>query len=122
MAKVKSTIDLLAREHVPPPARKEDAMPRDRGPVEVVAIASSTGGPPAIQAILSALPADLNAGIVISQHMPAGFTRSFAERLNKLSPLMVSEAAAGDRVEAGTVLIAPGGLSPHCQEGPAAGW
>lgn len=109
MKKVKFTIDLLAREHVPPPARKEDEMPRESGPVEVVAIASSTGGPPAIQAILSALPADLNTGIVISQHMPAGFTRSFSERLNKLSPLMVSEAAAGDRVKVGMVLIAPGG-------------
>lgn len=109
MKKVKSTVDLLAREHVPLPVRKEDEMPRESGPVEVVAIASSTGGPPAIQAILSTLPADLNAGIVISQHMPAGFTRSFSERLNKLSALMVSEAANGDRLKAGTVLIAPGG-------------
>jgi two-component system chemotaxis response regulator CheB len=109
MKKVKSTIGLLARERVPPPMRKEDELPREPGLVEVVAIASSTGGPSAIQAILSALPADLAAGIVISQHMPAGFTRSFSERLNKVSPLMVSEAAAGDRVRAGTALIAPGG-------------
>jgi two-component system chemotaxis response regulator CheB len=109
MTKVKSAIDLLAVDHVPLPARKEDEVPRERGKVEIVAIASSTGGPPAIQAILSGLPADFNASIVISQHMPSGFTRSFAERLNKLSPLMVSEAAAGDRVKAGTVLIAPGG-------------
>jgi len=109
MTKIQSTMDLLAREHVPLPARKEDEMPGERGPIEVVAIASSTGGPPAIQAILSSLPAGLNSAIVISQHMPAGFTRSFAERLNKLSPLLVSEAAAGDRVEAGRVLIAPGG-------------
>jgi len=109
MKKVKSTINLLAREHAPAPARKEDEMQPESGPVEVVAIASSTGGPPALQAILSALPSDLNAGIVIAQHMPAGFTRSFSERLNKLSPLMVSEAAAGDRVKVGTVHIAPGG-------------
>ncbi len=109
MAKVKSAIDLLAGGRVPIPARKEDEAPREHGPVDVVAIASSTGGPPAIQAILSVLPADFNAGIVISQHMPAGFTKSFAERLNKLSPLMVSEAATGDQVKAGTVLIAPGG-------------
>ncbi len=109
MSKVKSTIDLLAREQAPPMARKEDDQKSERGPVEVVAIASSTGGPPAIQAILTALPADLNAGIVIAQHMPPGFTRSFAERLNKLSPLVVSEAAAGDRVAPGTALIAPGG-------------
>ena len=109
MAKVKSTIDLLAREQVPAPARKEDAQ-RERGPIEIIAIASSTGGPPALQAILTGLPPDLSAGIVIAQHMPAGFTRSFAERLNKLSPLMVREAAAGDRVEPGIVFIAPGGF------------
>jgi len=109
MAKIKYTVDLLASAHAPLPAKKEDELPPERGSVEVVAIASSTGGPPAIQAILTMLPADLNAGIVISQHMPAGFTRSFAERLNKLSGLMVSEAAAGDPVKAGSVLIAPGG-------------
>ncbi|HEY6011226.1 MAG TPA: chemotaxis response regulator protein-glutamate methylesterase [Nitrospirota bacterium] len=109
MSKVKSTIDLLAREAAAPKARKEEERPRERGAVEVVAIASSTGGPPALQAILTALPADLSAGIVIAQHMPAGFTRSFAERLNKLSSLVVSEAVAGDRVGPGTVLIAPGG-------------
>jgi two-component system chemotaxis response regulator CheB len=109
MTKVKFTVDLLSREQAPPAARKEDEARRARGPIEVVAIASSTGGPPAIQAILTALPADLNAGIVIAQHMPEGFTRSFAERLNKISSLLVSEAAAGDRVKPGTALIAPGG-------------
>jgi two-component system, chemotaxis family, protein-glutamate methylesterase/glutaminase len=109
MVKVKSTIDLLARKQAPPPARKEDEARQEQGPVEIVAIASSTGGPPALQAILGALPPDLSAGIVIAQHMPAGFTRSFAERLNKISSLVVSEAADGDRVDPGTVLIAPGG-------------
>ncbi len=109
MSKVKSTIDLLSREHVVPVARKEDEAVRDRGPIEVIAIAASTGGPPALQAILTNIPADLNASIVIAQHMPAGFTRSFAERLNKLSAFMVREAADGDRVEPGTALIAPGG-------------
>ena len=109
MAKVKSTVELLSREHAAPVARKEEEMQPTYGPVEVVAIASSTGGPPAIQAILSALPADLSAGIVIAQHMPPGFTKSFAERLNKLSSIVVSEAAAGDRVQPGTALIAPGG-------------
>jgi two-component system chemotaxis response regulator CheB len=110
MAKVKSTIDLLSREQAAPVARKEEEVQPTYGQVEVVAIASSTGGPPAIQAILSALPADLSAGIVIAQHMPPGFTKSFAERLNKLSSIVVSEAAAGDRVQPGTALIAPGGF------------
>ncbi len=110
MAKVTSTIELLSQEHAAPVARKEDEARGEQGPIEVVAIASSTGGPPALQAILTKLPADLSAGIVIAQHMPAGFTRSFAERLNKMSALMVREAATGDRVEPGTVLIAPGGF------------
>src|SRR5574341_2211432 len=65
--------------------------------------------PPAIQAILTSLPAELSSAIVISQHMPAGFTKSFAERLNKLSPFTVSEASEGDRISPGTALIAPGG-------------
>jgi two-component system chemotaxis response regulator CheB len=109
MGRVRQTVELLAREHAAPVPRKEDEAPREPGPIEVVAIAASTGGPPALQAILTSLPGDLNAGIVISQHMPAGFTRGFAERLNKLSALLVREAAPGDLVERGTVLIAPGG-------------
>jgi two-component system, chemotaxis family, protein-glutamate methylesterase/glutaminase len=110
MKKVKSTMDLLAKEQESRPAsgRNQDVL-GGRGPVEVVAIASSTGGPPALQAVLASLPAELGAAIVISQHMPPGFTRSFAERLNKLSPLMISEAEGRDRVAPGTVLIAPGG-------------
>jgi len=109
MGKVRSTVELLARERVVPDVRKDEEAAARKGEVEVVAIAASTGGPPALQAILTGLPGDLGAGIVISQHMPPGFTRSFAERLNKLAPLIVSEAAAGDRIRPGTALIAPGG-------------
>jgi two-component system chemotaxis response regulator CheB len=110
MAKVKSTMDLLAVEKAAPTPRKEDEVPLEKSPIEVVAVASSTGGPPAIQAILSALPSDFAAAIVITQHMPPGFTKSFAERLNKLCPLVVTEAANGDRIVPGSVLIAPGGF------------
>jgi two-component system, chemotaxis family, protein-glutamate methylesterase/glutaminase len=109
MSKVKSTVDLLAQKQTAPVIHKEDEVRREPGAIEVVAIASSTGGPPALQAILTSLRGDLSAGIVIAQHMPAGFTRSFAERLNKMSALVVREAAAGDRVEPGSALIAPGG-------------
>ncbi len=109
MSKVKSAIALLTVEKKAPLPRKEDEARLEKSPIEVVAIASSTGGPPAIQAILTSLPPDFGAAIVISQHMPAGFTRSFAERLNKLSSLLVSEAAAGDRLAPGMALIAPGG-------------
>lgn len=110
MAKVKGQIELLTLEKAAAPPRKEDDIRVEASPIEVVAIASSTGGPPAIQAILSSLPSRFGAAVVIAQHMPPGFTRSFAERLNKLSPLLVSEAADGDRIRPGTVLIAPGGF------------
>lgn len=109
MSRVTSTVNLLSEKRAAPAPRKEDDAIREQSPIEVVAIASSTGGPPAIQAILTSLPADFGAGIMIAQHMPAGFTRSFAERLNKLSPLVVSEAAPGDRLRPGMALIAPGG-------------
>lgn len=109
MAKVKSTMELLALEKAVPAPRKEDDTAFEKSPIELVAVASSTGGPPAIQAIVTALPAGFGAAVVISQHMPPGFTRSFAERLNKLSSVVVTEAAAGDRVRPGSVLIAPGG-------------
>ncbi len=109
MSKVQSAMDLLAKVAAPQPAPRENDEPPARGPIEVVAIASSTGGPPALQAILAALPRRFGAGIVIAQHMPPGFTRSFAERLNKLSALTVSEAGAGDSILPGRVLITPGG-------------
>lgn len=109
MDKVRSTVGLLSRERPAPLARKDEEAVSRQGPIEAVAIAASTGGPPAIQAILTNLPGDLSAGIVIAQHMPPGFTRSFAERLNKLCALVVSEAAEGDRIRPGVALIAPGG-------------
>lgn len=75
----------------------------------IVAIASSTGGPKALQAVIPRLPGDLNAPVVIVQHMPAGFTASLAERLNSLSELSVKEAADGDVLERGKAYIAQGG-------------
>ncbi len=77
--------------------------------IELIAIGASTGGPSAIQAIISQLPKDLNAGIVISQHMPAGFTKAFADRLNRISKIKVKEAEEGDVIAPGLALVAPGG-------------
>ncbi len=77
---------------------------------KVVAIASSTGGPRALQSIIPKLPAELNAPVLIVQHMPKGFTASLAERFNGISPMNVKEAKEGDELQAGTVYIAMGGM------------
>jgi two-component system chemotaxis response regulator CheB len=75
----------------------------------VIAIGASTGGTEAIAEVLGRLPRSLP-GLVIVQHMPAGFTRLFAERLNELGELEVKEAEDGDAVRPGRALVAPGGL------------
>lgn len=74
----------------------------------IVAIGTSTGGPRALQEVLTRLPGNLPCPTVIVQHMPPGFTKSLAERLNTLSELTVKEAADNDKLVAGTVYIAPG--------------
>jgi two-component system chemotaxis response regulator CheB len=76
---------------------------------DVVAIGVSTGGPPAVQKVLSQLPADFPAGILIAQHMPAAFTGPFAKRLDSVCPLRVKEAENGERFAPRTVYVAPGG-------------
>ena len=84
--------------------------PRREGlsPPRLVAIGASTGGPPAIAQILAALDPALPIGVVITQHMPAKFTRAFAERLDRTTPWRVREAETGDTITVGTALIAPG--------------
>ena len=75
----------------------------------VLLIGSSTGGPRALQTLVPSLPADLGVPVVVVQHMPPGFTASLAQRLDAESPLCVREAAPGDALVPGHVLIAPGG-------------
>lgn len=75
----------------------------------VVAIGTSTGGPVALQRVLTALPAGFPAPLVLVQHMPASFTPAFAERLNKLCQIEVRQAADGDMLKPGLALLAPGG-------------
>lgn len=82
---------------------------------KVVALASSTGGPKALQSVIPRLPKNLKAPVVVVQHMPAGFTASLAERLDSLSEIHVKEAAEGDTLEAGTVYIAKGGKHLNVQ-------
>lgn len=75
----------------------------------VLAIGASTGGPRALQTLIPALPADLGLPIVIVQHMPPGFTASLARRLEQTSPFTAKEAANGDKLHPGQILVAPGG-------------
>ena len=75
----------------------------------LVAIASSTGGPKALQQVICKLPKNINAPILIVQHMSEGFTKSLAARLNELSEVKVVEATGGEHLEKGTVYLAKGG-------------
>ncbi|WP_284206954.1 chemotaxis protein CheB, partial [Chitiniphilus shinanonensis] len=75
---------------------------------KIMALGTSTGGTQALEVVLTALPPN-SPGLVVVQHMPEQFTKSFATRLNGLSRIEVREAAHNDRIVAGTALIAPGG-------------
>lgn len=83
----------------------------------LVIIGSSTGGPRALQQVIPNLPGDLPAAVVVIQHMPAGFTAPLAQRLNEASVLTVQEAADGDRLARGLVLLAPGDYHLRFQGG-----
>src|SRR5690554_4209313 len=97
---------------VPAPAPAEpvrrSAAPRKRS-YKLVAIGTSTGGPVALQKILTRLPASFPAPILLIQHMPGTFTTAFAERLDKLCQISVREAVDGDMLRPGVALLAPGG-------------
>jgi two-component system chemotaxis response regulator CheB len=91
----------------PPPPPVENPSESE---IELVAVGASTGGPAALQIILTRLPAEFPAAIVVSQHMPRGFTGPLAERLDKLCNLRVKEAREADEPEPGTTLICPAGF------------
>ncbi|WP_080846430.1 protein-glutamate methylesterase/protein-glutamine glutaminase [Cytobacillus gottheilii] len=100
-SKIESPKDLGQKDGFLPLWKQSDS--------KIVCIGTSTGGPRALQAVLTRLPALINAPIVIVQHMPAGFTHSLANRLNQLSQINVKEAEDGETLQNGTAYIAPGG-------------
>ena len=89
------------------PAKRSPA-PRKRN-YKLVAIGTSTGGPVALQRVLTRLPASFPAPLLLIQHMPGAFTKAFAERLDKLCQITVKEAEDGDTLRPGLALLAPGG-------------
>jgi two-component system chemotaxis response regulator CheB len=91
------------------PAARPASTPTGRPVRDVVAIGVSTGGPPVVQQILSSLPENFPASIIIAQHMPAAFTGPFAKRLDSVSNITVKEAENGDMLKPGHAFVAPGG-------------
>ncbi len=90
-------------------SRREPIKPlRQPGPIEAIAIGISTGGPNALREVFARIDADLPQPVLVVQHMPPGFTEEFAKSLDRICPLEVKEAADGDLVTPGRVLIAPG--------------
>lgn len=98
----------LPAEAVMDPARKP--VPPGLPPPRIIAIASSTGGVQALQHLLGGLPENFELPVVVVQHMPAKFTRSFATDLDRTVPIMVREAEDGMPVRPGVAYVAPGGI------------
>jgi two-component system chemotaxis response regulator CheB len=89
---------------------------------QLIAIGTSTGGPRALHQVISQLPAEVPAPIVIVQHMPPNFTKSLAQRLNDVSRIKVVEAEDGQVLETGTAYVAPGGWHMTVQHHTASGY
>ena len=101
-------VDVLARK--PPQSQSESREGLPLTTPAIVALGTSTGGPKALQDILPLFPRDLSVPILIVQHMPAGFTAPFAQRLNTLCAVTVREAAHREPIQPGVVYIAPAGF------------
>jgi two-component system, chemotaxis family, protein-glutamate methylesterase/glutaminase len=105
------------REGSPVPPAPVRSRPLPSAPTaDLCVLGASTGGPAAIQHVLEALPADFPLPLAVVQHMPPGFTGPFARRLDQRCRLRVREAADGDRLEPGRVLIAPAGKQMRVNE------
>lgn len=114
----KLRVQRIRRRHETERAKKRKSSNGKASVDTLVVIGSSTGGPQALEEIIPNLPPDLPAAIIVCQHMPRGFTASLAQRLDMLSALKVREAADGDILEPGLVLVAPGGYHLRIDKPP----
>jgi len=104
ISKIKHLVTLKSTPVVHNPLSKQ-------GPAErVVLIGSSAGGPPMLDTLLADIPADLPAGVIVTQHMPTGFTAALAERFNRIASMPVKETENGDLVETGKILLSKAGV------------
>lgn len=110
--------NLVMRKQVTPVRHAAHAESGEPPARSAVAIAASTGGPRALAQVFAGLPAAMSSAILVVQHMPATFTRLFAERLAGLSALPVKEASEGDVVRAGCAYVAPGGVHMSLRRAP----
>ncbi|MFD1018202.1 protein-glutamate methylesterase/protein-glutamine glutaminase [Thalassobacillus hwangdonensis] len=99
---------IVSRQPIKTAVKSINLKKRGTDRKRIVAIGTSTGGPRALQQVLTHLPADFPAPIVIVQHMPPGFTKSLADRLNSISSITIKEASEGEILQDGTAYIAPG--------------
>lgn len=104
-----STVAKPVVKEIPKPVATAPVKAAGNAKNKLVALACSTGGPKALQSVIPFLPKNMDAPMVLVQHMPKGFTKSMAERLNEISEISVKEAEDGDILKKGWVYIAPGG-------------
>jgi len=113
----KPIINKVPMQPAPAPRPTMSTAPSTATGKKLVAIGTSTGGPQALQTVITRLPGNLPCGVVIVQHMPAGFTKSLADRLNSISEIAVKEAENDEIIKPGQVYIAPGNF--HMRIAPA---
>ncbi len=119
--RVKKTSQITTRDNVKTSINREAektniSIPKNKK-IDAVVIGASTGGPKALQEVLTKLPGNLGVPVLVVQHMPEGFTKVFAERLDKICNLKVVEAADGIHIEKNTIYIAKGGLHMKVNNG-----
>lgn len=113
ISKVKAASAVVLAKPVPPDVKaggaKVQAAPLKKGLVDLIVIGISTGGPQALRYLIPMFPANFPVPVAMVLHMPVGYTEMYAQRLNDLSELSVTEAKEGDEVRAGSALLAPAG-------------
>ena len=114
--KIKIASRAKIQRHKPLRIKEKKSIKERKSAIKVVIIGASTGGPPVLENIISKLPSSLAAAVLVIQHMPAHFTKIFAERLSEISEIPVKEAEENDIIKIGQVIVARGGFQMKIKE------